>query len=238
MNTSSNAFIALDGVCKHYRRGGEVPQVLDQLDLVVPEGDFVALMGPSGSGKTTILNLIAGLDTPDSGRVQVAGMQLTGKRHGELAAWRARHVGLVFQSFNLMPVLTALENVMLPLQLTPLARAQRREQALYALKIVGLEDRASHRPRQLSGGQEQRAAIARAIATDPAVILADEPTGDLDRDSATEIIQLLVRLNREMNKTVIMVTHDEVAADMARRVLHLDKGVLREKEAAAGGEQP
>jgi putative ABC transport system ATP-binding protein len=221
-------FITLRGVSKSYVRGGETLQVLDRLDLDIPKADFVALMGPSGSGKTTVLNIIGGLDRPDSGLVRVADAELSALADSALPGWRARHVGFVFQSFNLVPVLTALENVMLPLLLTPLSRAKRREQAEFALGIVGLTDRMGHRPSQLSGGQEQRVAIARAIATDPDVIVADEPTGDLDRETANEVMALLVRLNEELGKTIVMVTHDHVAAERAKRVLHLDKGVFVE----------
>ncbi|MFQ5655120.1 MAG: ABC transporter ATP-binding protein, partial [Planctomycetota bacterium] len=192
-------------------------------------GEFVALMGPSGSGKTTILNLIGGLDHPDEGDIVVGDDEVTGMSGSLLPGWRARHVGFVFQAFNLVPVLTALENVMLPLLLAPLGRRERREHAAFALEMVGLQDRLDHRPGQLSGGQEQRVAIARAIATDPDLILADEPTGDLDRDSSNEIMGLLQRLNAEMEKTILMVTHDSVAAESARRILHLDKGLLRER---------
>ncbi len=223
---SDKTYIQLDGVTKKYSRGGEELVVLDALDLKVPEGDYVALMGPSGSGKTTILNLVGGLDVPDSGKVSVADIEVANMPKSQLPAWRARHVGFVFQSFNLLPVLTAHENVMLPLQLTPLSKSERKIQADFALEIVGLSDRASHRPSQLSGGQEQRVAIARAIATDPDVIIADEPTGDLDRNSADEILQILDRLNSEMGKTILMVTHDPAAAASARRLLKLDKGTL------------
>ena len=216
---SEKTYIQLDGVTKKYSRGGEELVVLDALDLKVPEGDYVALMGPSGSGKTTILNLVGGLDVPDSGKVSVADTEVANMPKSQLPAWRARHVGFVFQSFNLLPVLTAHENVMLPLQLTPLSKSERKIQA-------DLSDRASHRPSQLSGGQEQRVAIARAIATDPDVIIADEPTGDLDRNSADEILQILDRLNSEMGKTILMVTHDPAAAASARRLLKLDKGTL------------
>ncbi|UCF68042.1 MAG: ABC transporter ATP-binding protein [Acidobacteriota bacterium] len=229
MTSTSDAFIQLRGVSKSYRRGGELLQVLNQLDLDIVQGDFAAMMGPSGSGKTTILNLVGGLDNPDAGQITVAGVDITRIGSSALPAWRARHVGFVFQSFNLVSVLTALENVLLPLKLTPLGAKQRREQARFALEIVGLADRMKHRPKQLSGGQEQRVAIARAIATDPDIILAEEPTGDLDRDSANEIMKLLGRLNDELGKTILMVTHDQLAADHARRVLHLDKGELIEK---------
>jgi putative ABC transport system ATP-binding protein len=220
-------------VTKTYVRGGERLVVLDAMDFAVPAADFVALMGPSGSGKSTILNLAGGLDRPDDGEVWVAGTRVDELGGAELAAWRARNVGFVFQAFNLVPVLSALENVMLPLNLQPLTRAQRRAQAEYALEIVGLQDRMKHRPRQLSGGQEQRVAIARAIATDPAILLADEPTGDLDRASADAVMDLLRRLNAEMNKTILMVTHDLAAAAKARRTLQLDKGALVERAGAA-----
>jgi putative ABC transport system ATP-binding protein len=221
-------FITLDQVSKSYTRGGEKLQVLDHLDLTIPEGDFVALMGPSGSGKTTILNLVGGLDSCDSGTVSVADAEVSAMSRRELPAWRSRHVGFVFQSYNLLPVLTAHENVMLPLQLTPLSAAERRKQADFALSVVDLSDRASHRPSQLSGGQEQRVAIARAIASDPDVIIADEPTGDLDRKSADDVLEILSRLNAELGKTILMVTHDLIAAKKARRILELDKGLLVE----------
>jgi putative ABC transport system ATP-binding protein len=210
------------GITKAYRRGGQDLVVLDGLDLDVPQGDFLALMGPSGSGKSTILNLLGGLDRPDAGSVEVAGVDLNALSRGELAEWRARHVGFVFQAFNLIPVLTALENVELPLLLTPLSRRERREHAEYALDIVGLSERRDHRPRQLSGGQEQRVAIARAIATDPTMVLADEPTGDLDRASADAVMDILTRLSKEHGKTIAMVTHDPAAAARATRLLHLE----------------
>jgi putative ABC transport system ATP-binding protein len=216
----------LKNVTRTYRRGGQGLEVLQGLDLEMEGGSFYALMGPSGSGKTTLLNLIGGLDQPDSGEVFVDGEDLAAMTNQELAQWRADKVGFVFQGFNLLPVLTALENVELPLQLTPLSKAQRREQARRALNLVGLGDRESHRPRELSGGQEQRVAIARALAMDPTVILADEPTGDLDRDSAEQVLQLLERLNQEMGKTILMVTHDPLAAEHARHIVHLDKGRL------------
>ena len=219
-------------VTKAYVRGGERLVVLDAMDFAVPAADFVALMGPSGSGKSTILNLAGGLDRPDAGEVWVAGTRVDELGGAELAAWRARNVGFVFQAFNLVPVLSAIENVMLPLNLQPLTRAQRRAQAEYALEIVGLKDRMKHRPRQLSGGQEQRVAIARALATDPAILLADEPTGDLDRASADAVMDLLRRLNAEMNKTILMVTHDLAAAAKARRTMQLDKGALIERAGA------
>jgi len=211
---------------KRYQRGGETLTVLDSLNLEMEEGRFYALMGPSGSGKTTLLNLIGGLDHPDAGELHVAGENLAELSGAELAHWRAANVGFVFQGFNLIPVLSALENVELPLKLTPLSRADRRKHAEHALSLVGLSDRMHHRPKQLSGGQEQRVAIARAVATDPKVILADEPTGDLDRKSAEQVLGLLVRLNAEFKKTILMVTHDPHAADHAQSVVHLDKGQL------------
>lgn len=222
----SEAMIQVRGACKTYRRGGEELRVLDHLDLEMEPGRFYALMGPSGSGKTTLLNLVGGLDSADEGEVIVAGEELARLSGGELAQWRADHVGFVFQGFNLIPVLTALENVALPLSLAPVSRSERRERAAYALELVGMADRSGHRPKQLSGGQEQRVAIARAIVTDPDVILADEPTGDLDRASADQVLELVGRLNAEFQKTVLMVTHDPAAAAFAERVVHLDKGRL------------
>jgi len=233
--------IRVRDLCKSYQRGGETLQVLDHLDLEMDEGRFWSLMGPSGSGKTTLLNLIGGLDAPDSGVLQVAGEDLSDLSQRELSQWRAENVGFIFQGFNLIPVLTALENVMLPLSLTPLSRARQREQARFALELVGMEDRARHRPRQLSGGQEQRVAIARAIATDPRILLADEPTGDLDRESADQVLTLMTKLNTEMKKTVLMVTHDPAAAAYSESVVHLDKGRLesitenRREGAGVGG---
>ncbi|HEX6925438.1 MAG TPA: ABC transporter ATP-binding protein [Longimicrobiaceae bacterium] len=223
-------------VSKTYRRDTVVVPVLENLDLTIAEGEFLALMGPSGSGKSTLLNLLAGLDVPTSGSIIVAGEDITRLKPKQLAAWRARHVGFIFQLYNLIPVLTALQNVELPLLLTPLNRKQRKEQAQRALRIVGLEERMNHYPRQLSGGQEQRVGIARAIATDPTLILADEPTGDLDARSAAEILDLLERLNAEFKKTIVMVTHDPQAAKRAGRTLHLEKGALL--EAAGESETP
>jgi putative ABC transport system ATP-binding protein len=213
-------------VTKTYRRGGETLHVLDELDLSMQAGTFYALMGPSGSGKTTLLNMIGGLDEPDDGEVVVGGTDLHDLHGGALSRWRAENVGFVFQGFNLLPVLTARENVELPLLLAPLSGTKRREQAERALELVGLKDRMKHKPRELSGGQEQRVAIARAIATDPQVILADEPTGDLDRTTADQVLELLARLNRELGKTILMVTHDPEAAAFAQQVIHLDKGKL------------
>ena len=223
---SAASIVKLRGVSKTYTRGGETVPVLEGLDLDVAQGSYEALMGPSGSGKTTLLNLIAGLDRPTSGSVEVAGKQLEGLGEGALAKWRASTLGFVFQSYNLLPVLTAIENVELPLLLTKLGAADRRTRAQTALRVVGLEDRMQHFPRQLSGGQEQRVAIARAIVNDPAIIVADEPTGDLDRQSADEILKLLEKLNRELGKTIVMVTHDPLAAQRATMTLHLDKGRL------------
>jgi putative ABC transport system ATP-binding protein len=220
------AAVDVQNVKKIYRRDSQDIVVLDGLSLQVPEGEFVALMGPSGSGKTTLLNLIAGIDRPTSGRVVVAGTDVGAMSEGQLAKWRSRNVGFIFQFYNLIPVLTAIENVELPLLLTNLSKRQRRERALTALKVVGLADRFKHYPRQLSGGQEQRVAIARAIVADPAVLVADEPTGDLDAKSADDILNLLQTLNGEFKKTIVMVTHDPRAAERAHIERHLEKGVL------------
>ena len=219
--------VQIRGVSKSYRRDSNAVRVLENISLDVPEGEFLGLMGPSGSGKTTLLNLIAGIDRPDSGSVSVAGTDVAQLSESQLAKWRATHIGFVFQFYNLIPVLTAYENVELPLLLAPLSKAQRREHVQAALGLVGLADRISHYPRQLSGGQEQRVAIARALAADPTILVADEPTGDLDRKSADEVLTLLERLNKEYKKTIVMVTHDPHAAERARRVLHLEKGVLQ-----------
>ena len=218
--------ILTENVTREYQRGGETLRVLDGLDLQMAGGAFYALMGPSGSGKTTLLNLIGGLDAPDDGRVIVGGEDITALEGPELAAWRAETIGFVFQGFNLIPVLTALENLELALLLAPLSKRARRQHAEHALELVGLQDRMAHRPAELSGGQEQRVAIARAIVTDPAVILADEPTGDLDRESADQVLELLGKLNRDLGKTVLMVTHDALAAEYADMTVHLDKGRL------------
>ena len=201
-------------------------QVLHGIDLEIARGEFIALMGPSGSGKTTLLNIIAGLDRPDSGRLVAAGVLISELAETDLARWRALHVGFIFQFYNLLPVLSALENVELPLQLRSLSRKERKEHAVTALELVGLGDRLRHRPGELSGGEQQRVAIARAIVTDPSLIVADEPTGDLDKKSAREVLSLLEQLNTEFGKTIIMVTHDPKAAESARRMCHLDKGVL------------
>jgi putative ABC transport system ATP-binding protein len=220
------AAVDVQNVRKVYRRDSQDIVVLDGLSLQVPEGEFVALMGPSGSGKTTLLNLIAGIDRPTSGRVIVAGTDVGTMSEGQLAKWRSRNVGFIFQFYNLIPVLTAIENVELPLLLTNLSKRQRRERAMTALKVVGLADRFKHYPRQLSGGQEQRVAIARAVVADPAVLVADEPTGDLDAKSADDILNLLQTLNGEFKKTIVMVTHDPRAAERAHIERHLEKGVL------------
>ena len=218
--------IELRSVTRSYERGSETLVVLDRLDFEMPEGSFYALMGPSGSGKTTLLNLIGGLDQTDSGTVRVAGEDLESLSPSELAHWRSETVGFVFQGFNLIPVLTALENLELPLLLTPLSKAKRREHAKHALDLVGLSDRMNHKPKELSGGQEQRVAIARAIVSDPKLILADEPTGDLDHAATQQVLELLEKLKGELGKTVLMVTHDPVAAEYADRLVHLDKGRL------------
>lgn len=225
---ASEELVRVRDLHKTYSRGGERIDVLQGLSLEIPRGEFLALMGPSGSGKSTLLNLIGGLDRPTSGEIQVAGENIGKLSGGRLAAWRARHVGFVFQLYNLLPVLTAEKNVELPLLLTPLSKTQRKQHVATALAVVGLADRASHYPRQLSGGQEQRVGIARAIVTDPTLLLCDEPTGDLDRKAANEILDLLQGLNREQGKTIVMVTHDPAAAARATRTLHLEKGSLVE----------
>ncbi|TAK18348.1 MAG: ABC transporter ATP-binding protein [Acidobacteria bacterium] len=213
-------------VHKFFKRGSERVDVLQGANLDVPQGDFLALMGPSGSGKTTLLNLIGGLDQPSAGSVEVAGVAIEKLGGGALSKWRARNIGFVFQLYNLLPVLTAERNVELPLLLTNLSKSERRKRSAIALKLVGLSERAKHYPRQLSGGQEQRVGIARAIVTDPTLLLCDEPTGDLDRKSGDEVLELLRTLNREHGKTIIMVTHDPHAADVAKRTIHLEKGLL------------
>jgi len=222
------AMVEVTAVRKVYRRDTQEIPVLAGIDLEVPEGEFIALRGPSGSGKTTLLNLIAGIDRPTSGTVRVAGTDLGQLSENALARWRSRHIGFIFQFYNLIPVLTAAENVELPLLLERLSRRERRERALLALKVVGLADRSQHYPRQLSGGQEQRVAIARAFVSDPKVLVADEPTGDLDAKSAEEILDLMGTLNRDFKKTIVMVTHDPRAADRAHVQHHLEKGVLRD----------
>ena len=218
--------VEIRNLAKSYARGGQAVPVLADITLDIEAGDFIALMGPSGSGKTTLLNLIAGIDKPDSGTLRVGGVDIAALGEAELADWRAAHVGFIFQFYNLMPVLTAFGNVELPLQLTSLSRSARRERVDTALALVGLSDRATHLPNELSGGQQQRVAIARALITDPTLIVADEPTGDLDRTTAEEILGLLERLNDEIGKTIIMVTHDPKAASKAHRLVHLEKGVL------------
>lgn len=228
-----SAFITLRDVVKTYTRGKQSVEVLHRLNLEIPQGDFVALMGPSGSGKTTVLNLIGGLDHPSSGEVIIAGERLNHRSGSSLARWRAHNVGFVFQFYNLMPMLSAERNVELPLLLTGLNTAQRRKRMSTALAVVGLQERAKHKPSELSGGQAQRVAIARALVSDPALLVCDEPTGDLDRTTADEILHLLQLLNREHHKTIVMVTHDQKAADFASHTLHLDKGQIVQAAAAA-----
>jgi putative ABC transport system ATP-binding protein len=223
---SSEAIVQVSELHKYFRRGSEQIDVLNGLNLDVTEGEYLALMGPSGSGKTTLLNLIAGLDSPSRGTIRVGDQIISGMSEGKLAAWRTRHVGFVFQFYHLLPVLTAYENVELPLLLLPLSASQRRQQVMTALELVGLTDRLRHRPGQLSGGQQQRVGIARAIVTDPTLLVADEPTGDLDAKSAEDILDLLVALQKSLHKTILMVTHDPRAAARAARILHLDKGRL------------
>ena len=222
----SDSLVSVKEVNKTYKRGGETLVVLDDLNLEVTKGDFLALMGPSGSGKSTLLNLIGGLDTPTSGSIEVDGKRLDTLNSKALSKWRASHVGFIFQFYNLLPVLTAFRNVELPLLLTKLSGSERRQHVETALNIVSLEDRASHKPSELSGGQQQRVAIARALVSDPDILVCDEPTGDLDRGTATEILQLLQILNRDHGKTILMVTHDPMAAESAKRTLQLDKGKL------------
>jgi putative ABC transport system ATP-binding protein len=225
---SSEPIVRVRGVHKYFRRGSEQIDVLNDLHLEVAEGEFLGLMGPSGSGKTTLLNLIAGLDQPSQGEVWVGGELISRMSEAQLARWRTRHIGFIFQFYHLLPVLTAFENVELPLLLLPLTAAQRRQQVMTALDLVGLSDRIKHRPGQLSGGQQQRVGIARAIVTDPTLIVADEPTGDLDAKSAQEILDLLCELQKSLRKTILLVTHDPRAAERAQRILHLDKGQLVE----------
>jgi putative ABC transport system ATP-binding protein len=225
---SSEPIVRATNVHKSFRRGSEQIDVLQGVNLEIPRGEFLALMGPSGSGKTTLLNLIGGLDAPTGGRIEVGGVDISRMGGAALARWRSQNIGFVFQLYNLLPVLTAERNVELPLLLTKLSKAQRRKHVEIALRVVGLSDRAKHYPRQLSGGQEQRVGIARAIVTDPTLLLCDEPTGDLDRKAGDEILDLLQALNREHGKTIIMVTHDPHAAERATQVLHLEKGLLME----------
>ena len=229
----SESLVQIRQLTKHYTRGKQSVEVLHGIDLDIPKGDFVALMGPSGSGKTTLLNLIGGLDVPSGGSVSIAGQRIDQFSGGQLAKWRAENVGFVFQFYNLLPVLTAQNNVELPLLLTRMGAAERARRAKVALTLVGLGDRTTHKPKELSGGQEQRVAIARAIVTDPTLLVCDEPTGDLDRKTADEVLTLLQTLNREHGKTIIMVTHDPKAAEYANRTVHLDKGQLVDEAAHA-----
>ena len=228
-----STLVSIRNLHKTYQRGPEKVDVLRGIDLDITEGDFVALMGPSGSGKTTLLNLIGGLDSPSNGSIEIAGQHIETLREGQLAQWRSNHVGFVFQFYNLMPTLSAQRNVELPLLLTNLSAAQRKQNAAIALQLVGLADRAKHKPNELSGGQQQRVAIARAIVSDPTLLICDEPTGDLDRQSAEDILGLLQELNRTHGKTIVMVTHDPKAAEYATHTLHLDKGNLVEQSAHA-----
>ncbi len=225
----TDVLMSLRGVSKSYRRGAQAVPVLSGITFDIHRAEFLALMGPSGSGKSTLLNLIAGIDTPDFGSIEVDGEDIARLREADLADWRAAHVGFIFQFYNLMPVLTALENVELPLTLTSLGRRDRRARALLALELVGLGDRVKHFPSELSGGQQQRVAIARAIVTDPSLLVADEPTGDLDRQSAEDVLSIMQRLNREMGKTIVMVTHDRRAAEHAKAIMHLEKGELSQR---------
>ncbi|MGE0435025.1 MAG: ABC transporter ATP-binding protein [Planctomycetota bacterium] len=231
---SDAPLVSIRNVTRTYTRGRQQVQVLHGISLDIPKGDFVALMGPSGSGKTTLLNLIGGIDKPTSGEITVNGQRLDGMRSGALAKWRSANIGFVFQFYNLMPVLSAEANVELPLLLTHLSAAQRKKNTAIALELVGLSDRARHKPKELSGGQEQRVAIARAIVSDPTLLVCDEPTGDLDRATADEILTLMQQLNKEHGKTIVMVTHDPRAAEYASHTLHLDKGLLAEQATAAG----
>ena len=231
--TSEQPMVRLTGVAKRFTKGKETISIFDHLDLAIPRGDFIAVMGPSGSGKTTLLNLLGGIDRADAGEISVADHRIDGLSEGELAAWRAANIGFIFQFYNLMPMLTAAQNVELPLLLTRLSRKDRAARVHTALSVVGLADRIKHRPREMSGGQQQRVAIARAIVSDPNLLLCDEPTGDLDRQSADEILSILQLLNGELGKTIVMVTHDPAAANYAKRVLHLDKGRFVERELAA-----
>jgi putative ABC transport system ATP-binding protein len=231
--TIMSALVKVNGVHKYFTRGSERIDVLKGVTLEIPQGDFLALMGPSGSGKTTLLNLLGGLDQPSSGSLEIAGTNIGTLSGGQLSRWRSHHIGFVFQLYNLLPVLTAERNVELPLLLTKLSKSERAKRVAIALKVVGLAERARHYPRQLSGGQEQRVGIARAIVTDPTLILADEPTGDLDRKAGDEILELLQALNRDHGKTIVMVTHDPRAAERAKRTLHLEKGQLMESAVLA-----
>jgi putative ABC transport system ATP-binding protein len=230
---SDTPMARLAGLTKRFVKGKETISIFDRLDLAIPRGDFIAVMGPSGSGKTTLLNLLGGIDRPDAGEIHVAGRRIDALSEGELARWRAANIGFVFQFYNLMPMLTAAQNVELPLLLTRLSAKQRAQHVATALAIVNLADRAKHYPREMSGGQQQRVAIARAIVSDPNLLLCDEPTGDLDRAAADEILSILQLLNKDLSKTVVMVTHDPAAARYARRILHLDKGNFIEQDLAA-----
>ena len=230
---SDAVLVRLTGLCKGFTKGKERISIFDGLNLIIPSGDFVAVMGPSGSGKTTLLNLLGGIDRLDAGEIEIAGGRIDKLSEGELSRWRAAHIGFIFQFYNLMPMLTAAQNVELPLLLTNLRSKERRERVKTALTIVSLADRARHYPREMSGGQQQRVAIARAIVSDPKLLLCDEPTGDLDRSTADEILSMLQLLNRDLGKTIVMVTHDPAAAKYARRTLHLDKGHFVEKDLAA-----
>ena len=227
-----STLVRINNVHKYFTRGSERIDVLQGVNLDIPEGDFLALMGPSGSGKTTLLNLMGGLDTPSSVAIEIGGANIAGLSGSQLSRWRSQHIGFVFQLYNLLPVLTAEKNVELPLLLTKLSKAERNKRVAIALKVVGLAERSKHYPRQLSGGQEQRVGIARAIVTDPVLLLADEPTGDLDRKAGDEILDLLQALNRDLGKTIVMVTHDPRAAERAKRVIHLEKGLLMSEGAA------
>jgi len=231
--TAEHPMVRLAGVSKRFTKGKETITIFDHLDFTIPRADFVAVMGPSGSGKTTLLNLLGGIDHVDEGEISVADRRIDGLSEGQLAAWRASNVGFIFQFYNLMPMLTAAQNVELPLLLTKLGRKERAERVNTALSVVGLADRLKHRPREMSGGQQQRVAIARAIVSDPNLLLCDEPTGDLDRTSADEILSILQLLNKDLGKTIVMVTHDPAAASYARRTWHLDKGRFIEKDLAA-----
>ena len=233
MLAPTDPMIDIVDLCKRFTKGKETITIFDGLNLAIPNGDFVAVMGPSGSGKTTLLNLLGGIDRSDAGAIAVAGERLDRLSESELSRWRASHIGFIFQFYNLMPMLTAAQNVELPLLLTRLGRKERRERVETALGVVGLADRVKHYPKEMSGGQQQRVAIARAIVSDPALLLCDEPTGDLDRTTADEVLSILQVLNRDLGKTIVMVTHDPAAAQYARRSLHLDKGHFIEKELAA-----
>jgi putative ABC transport system ATP-binding protein len=231
--TAEQPMVRLTGVSKRFTKGKETISIFDHLDLAIPRGDFIAVMGPSGSGKTTLLNLLGGIDRADAGEIAVAGQRIDGLSEGELAAWRAANIGFIFQFYNLMPMLSAAANVELPLLLTNLSRAERKRHVAVALEMVGLSERAKHKPGELSGGQQQRVGIARAIVTDPAILLCDEPTGDLDRATAEEILTLLTELNKSQGKTIVMVTHDPRAADYATRHVDVDKGQLIVRRQAA-----